>query len=189
MTQITKKEFIETLSNNETILVDSLFRYNDRKCINAMEYAMERIITINKNVKRRTVTEEHSNYIVFSDGSRLDFNQTGTKKYFSYTNTYGFHFLIQRTEVYDDFDEQFYKNYIVYMVAQGGLIMFTVRYYPEDVAETLCLIAFDNPSRRTIMECTDGLLGLLATAKNSYNPEGYRVLYKVLETIVDVQEV
>lgn len=67
--------------------------------------------------------------------------------------------------------------------------MLTVKYYPEDVAEGLYLIAFNNPSRRTIMECTDGLLGLLATAKNSYNPEGYRVLYKVLETIVDVQEV
>ena len=79
MTQITKKEFIETLSNNETILVDSLFRYNDRKCINAMERTMEWIITINKNIKRRTVTEEHSNYLVFSDGSRLDFNQAGTK--------------------------------------------------------------------------------------------------------------
>lgn len=112
MNQITKKEFIETLSNNETIFVGSLFRYNDRKCINAME----RIITINKNIKRRTVTEEHSNYIVFSDGSRLDFNQAGTKKYFSYTNTHGIHFLIQRTEVYDDFDEKFYKNYIVYSV-------------------------------------------------------------------------
>jgi hypothetical protein len=116
MNQITKKGFIETLSNNETILVDSGFYYSDGTCINAME----RIITINKNIKRRTVTEEHSNYIVFSDGSRLDFNQTGTKKYFSYTNTYGIHFLIQRTEVYDDFDEKFYKNYIVYMVAQGG---------------------------------------------------------------------
>lgn len=117
MNQITKKEFIEILSSNETILVDSVFRYNDRKCINSMENAMERIITTNKNVKRRTVTGEHSNYIVFSDGSRLDFNQAGTKKYFSYTNTYGIHFLIQRTEVYDDYDEKFYKNYIVYMVA------------------------------------------------------------------------
>lgn len=116
MNQITKKEFIETLSNNETILVDSVFRYNDWKCINAMENAMERIITTNKNVKRRTVTKEHSNYIVFSDGSRLDFNQVGTKKYFSYTNRYGIHFLIQRTEVYDDFDEKSYKNYIVYAV-------------------------------------------------------------------------
>lgn len=67
--------------------------------------------------------------------------------------------------------------------------MFTIEYYPEDVAECLCLIAFNNPSRRTIMECTDGLLRLLAAAQNPYNPECYRVLYKVLETIVDVQEV
>lgn len=94
MTQITKKEFIETLSNNETILVDSLFRYNDRKCINAMERTMERITTIN-NAKRKSVTEEHSNYIVFSGDSR-----PGTIKYFRYTNKYGIHFLIQITEVY-----------------------------------------------------------------------------------------
>lgn len=67
--------------------------------------------------------------------------------------------------------------------------MFTVEYYPEDVAESLCLIAFNNPSRRTIMECTDGLLRLLKAAQNSSNPEGYRVLYRVLEAIVDVQGV
>lgn len=117
MTQITKKEFIETLSNNETILADSIFRYCNGKCIKAMEHAMERIATINKNAKRRTVTEAHCNYIVFSDGSRLDFNQTGTKKYFSYTNTYGIYFLIWITEVYDDFDKKFYRTYVVYMVA------------------------------------------------------------------------
>lgn len=112
MTQISKKTFIETLLINKTILAGSVFRQSDERCINAMA----RITTINKNDKCRTVTEAHSNYIVFSDGSRLDFNQTGTKQYFSYTNTYGIHFLIQRTEVYDDFDEKFYKNYIVYIV-------------------------------------------------------------------------
>lgn len=36
MTQITKKEFIETLSNNETILAGSVFRQSDERCINAM---------------------------------------------------------------------------------------------------------------------------------------------------------
>lgn len=117
MNQITKKGFIETLSNNEIILVDSGFYYSDGTCINAMEHAMERIATINKNAKRRTVTEAHCNYIVFSDGTRLDFNQTGTKKFFSYTNTYGIYFLIWITEVYDDFDKKFYRNYVVYMVA------------------------------------------------------------------------
>lgn len=54
MTQITKKEFIETLSNNETILVDSGFYYSDGTCINAME----RITTINKIVKRRLSNAE-----------------------------------------------------------------------------------------------------------------------------------
>lgn len=39
------------------------------------------------------------------------------------------------------------------------------------------------------MECTDGLLRLLAAAKNSSNPEGYRVLYRVLEAVVGVQEI
>ena len=59
-------------------------------------------------------------------------------------------------------------------------------YYPEDIAEALCN---DAPTAEVINSCTDGLLGLLATAQNPYNPEGYKVLYKVLETIVDVQEV
>ena len=66
--------------------------------------------------------------------------------------------------------------------------MFTVEYYPEDVAESLCLIALNKPTRKTIMECTSGLLSLLALAKNPNN-QGCRVLYEVLETIVDVQEV
>lgn len=80
-TQISKKEFIETLSNNKTVLADSVFCQNDEGCIDAME----RITTIN-NAKR-------SNYILFSGGSR-----SGTIKYFSYTNTCGIHFLIQKIE-------------------------------------------------------------------------------------------
>lgn len=112
MTQITKKEFIETLSNNETIFAGGAFCQNDEGCINGME----RITTTNY-AEGRIVTEKHSNYIVLSNGSRRYFNQTGTKKYFSYTNTYGIHFLIQREEMEHDFDEKFYKNYIVYMVA------------------------------------------------------------------------
>lgn len=61
--------------------------------------------------------------------------------------------------------------------------------YPEEIAEALCNLAYDNPTTEVINGCKDGLLGLLALAQNPYNPEGYRVLYKVLETIVDVQEV
>lgn len=84
MRQISKKTFIETLSNNETLLVGSVFRQSDERCINAMA----RITTIN-NAKR-------SNYIVLSGGGR-----SGTIKYFSYTNAYGIHFLIQKIGGYN----------------------------------------------------------------------------------------
>lgn len=73
MEKITRKEFTEILTNNRTILAGSVFRWNDDKCI----AGMENIKAISEKAERRTVTEKHSNYIVFSNGSRLDFNQEG----------------------------------------------------------------------------------------------------------------
>lgn len=113
MEKITRKEFTEILTNNRTILAGSVFRWNDEKCI----AGMENIKAIGKKAERRTVTEKHSNYIVFSNGSRLDFNQEGKKEYFSYKNGNGVQFVIQRTEIFDDFDEKINLNYIVYIVA------------------------------------------------------------------------
>lgn len=113
MEKITRKEFTEILTNNRTILAGSAFRWNDEKCITGME----NIKAIGEKAERRTVTEKHSNYIVFSNGSRLDFNQEGKKEYFSYTSGNGVQFVIQRTEIFDDFDEKINLNYIVYIVA------------------------------------------------------------------------
>lgn len=113
MEKITRKEFTEILTNNRTILAGSVFRWNDEKCI----AGMENIKVIGEKAERRTVTEKHSNYIVFSNGSRLDFNQEGKKEYFSYKNGNGVQFVIQRTEIFDDFDEKINLNYIVYIVA------------------------------------------------------------------------
>lgn len=113
MEKITRKEFTEILTNNRTILAGSVFRWNDEKCI----AGMENIKVIGEKAERRTVTEKHSNYIVFSNGSRLDFNQEGKKEYFSYKNGSGVQFVIQRTEIFDDFDEKINLNYIVYIVA------------------------------------------------------------------------
>lgn len=113
MEKITRKEFTEILTNNRTILAGSVFRWNDEKCI----AGMENIKAIGEKAERRTVTGKHSNYIVFSNGSRLDFNQEGKKEYFSYTNGNGVQFVIQRTEIFDDFDEKINLNYIVYIVA------------------------------------------------------------------------
>lgn len=113
MKKITRKEFTEILTNNRTILAGSVFRWNDEKCI----AGMKNIKTISEKAERRTVTEKHSNYIVFSNGSHLDFNQKGKKEYFSYKNENGVQFVVQRTEIFDDFDEKINLNYIVYIVA------------------------------------------------------------------------
>ena len=113
MEKITRKKFVEILTNNRTILAGSVFRWSDEKCI----AGMENIKSVNENAERRKVMEKHSNYIVFSNGSRLDFNQEGKKEYFSYTNGNGVQFVIQRTEIFDDFDEKINLNYIVYSVA------------------------------------------------------------------------
>lgn len=113
MEKVTRKEFTEILTNNRTILAGSVFRWNDEKCI----AGMENIKAISEKAERRTVTENHSNHIVFSNGSRLDFNQEGKKEYFSYKNGNGVQFVIQRTEIFDDFDGKFNLNYIVYIVA------------------------------------------------------------------------
>ena len=114
MEKITRKEFTEILTNNKTVLAGSVFRWNDEKCI----AGMENIKSANENAERRKVTEKHSNYIVFSNGSRLYFDQEGKKEYFSYKNGNGIQFVIQRTEIFDDFDGKFDLNYIVYIVTK-----------------------------------------------------------------------
>lgn len=113
MEKITRKAFIEVLENNKTVLAGSVFRWNDERCTKAIE----RITAIDERQELRTVTEKHSGYIVFSNGSRLDFTQNGEKEYFSHTNGSGIKFVFQRTKYYDDFDEKFYFDYIVYAIA------------------------------------------------------------------------
>lgn len=112
MKKITRKEFTEILINNKTVLAGSVFRWTDEKCI----AGMEKVNAVNEKAERRTVTEKHVNYLVFSNGSRLDFNQSGRKEYFSYKNKSGIQFVIQRTEIFDDFDEEINLIYIIYIV-------------------------------------------------------------------------
>ena len=42
-------------------------------------------------------------------------------------------------------------------------------YYPDEIAETLCKLAFDFPDEKTIKECTEALHDLRAIAENPYN--------------------
>lgn len=111
-TSITKKEFIEILSNRETILAGYAPDYSDKRCVNAMER-----ITPKQAVERfKTVMEKSNDYILLSDGEYIGFNPFNIKGYFSYKNKYGIHFLIQKTECYNYFDGESYTDYIAYII-------------------------------------------------------------------------
>jgi hypothetical protein len=61
-------------------------------------------------------------------------------------------------------------------------------YYPDEIANVLCKIAFDYPDKDTIKQCEDALYQLKAIAENPYNSDYYRTLYKVFETIANNEE-
>lgn len=115
MEKITKKQFVEILTSHTSVFCGSVFRWNDEKC----ERGMESIGKIDENDERRTVTENHANFIVFSNESRLDFDQEGKKEYFSYQNKCGVKFVLQRTSRHDDFDNMDYLDYIVYAIIEA----------------------------------------------------------------------
>lgn len=111
MNTITKKAFIESISNYEYCFVCSAFRRDDEKMKIALNQIKPEQI---EKAEKRKVIEKHSNYIVFSNGSRLYFDNEGEKVYIEYVNIYGVLFIIQKTIVYDSFDNEYQNNYIVY---------------------------------------------------------------------------
>lgn len=62
---------------------------------------------------------------------------------------------------------------------------FNVEVYPDEIAQTLCSLASENPDEETIKDCEKALYQLKATAENHYNSDFYRTLYRVLEEIVN----
>lgn len=110
MQKITRKEFTAILTEKASVFMGSVFRWNDEKCARAMEG----IARIDEKTERRTVTENHASYILFSNGSRLDFNQEGKKEYFEYENENGVKFVLQKTtvQVRDwDAEEEYWKEH------------------------------------------------------------------------------
>lgn len=115
MEKITRKKFTEVLTGNASIFMGSFFRWNDEKSVRAME----KVEAISADAERRTVTENHSNYILFNNGSRLSFDQNGKKEYFSHTNGNGIRFVFQKTTYHDDFDGVDYSDYIFYVTIEA----------------------------------------------------------------------
>ena len=109
MEKITKKSFIETISENATYFCGSVFRKTDEIIKTAMN-------TCNSfdGFQKRNVKIKQSNAVQFSNGSWLYFDQEGKKEYFKYVNKFGMTHLIQKTTYHDRFDDVDYSDYIIY---------------------------------------------------------------------------
>lgn len=134
MERITRKTFTDIICNNTSVFcgsVGSVRRWGDEKILRAMENTM-----VHPETLRRTVAEKHSNYIIFSNGSRLDFAQSGKNEYFEHTNKNGVKFIWQRLTVWDDFDKMEYQSYIVYAIIEAEA--------DADIERTYKSVYFDN---------------------------------------------
>ncbi len=110
MEKITKKAFVEMLCNNKTAFVGSWFRKDDVW----MEKLCQSIKRENvAAAEKRTVTQRRSNSVVFYNGSALYLDQDGEKEYFA-ENVNGCKVIWQKLTTWDDFDEKYEHNYVVY---------------------------------------------------------------------------
>lgn len=57
--------------------------------------------------------------------------------------------------------------------------------YPGDIVETLFRLIHIRPEGKEFDECIDALYNIRAIAENSYNKDGYRILYYVLNELAD----
>ena len=114
MEKITRREFIDTLRNNASVLMGApcVAANNDNKIV----MCMENTVGINAKAERRVVTEKHATYLLFSNGSRMAFDQEGRFDYFKHTNENGYTFVLQRQAWFDEFDEVWMRKYVVYAV-------------------------------------------------------------------------
>ena len=117
MEKITRKTFTDNLNSKASVFMGSLFDRNDED----ISRRMENITGISPGAQRRRVAENHANYIVFTGGSRLDFNQQGTIEYFRHVNKNGVEFLIQRTahserdfKAEEDYWREHHQNIMTY---------------------------------------------------------------------------
>lgn len=113
--KITKKKFIELLTDNTSIFVNSVSKWSDTQCI----AAMEDISNISPDEPRRVVLKESSNYLWFNNGCYLCLNLTGKKDYFSYKNNAGIKFVVRRLTYYDKFNNISQLDYVIYIILEA----------------------------------------------------------------------
>lgn len=62
-----------------------------------------------------------------------------------------------------------------------------IEFYPEEISARLCSMAFETVERGTVESVKRAIESLQATARNPYNDDCYRILYRVLEKITSFE--
>lgn len=108
--KITKKQFVELLSNNKSIFLGSYHNLTSEP-IELIKKGLSEFIPESTD-ERRTVKAIKSNGLLFSNGSFLDLNQYGEKSY----HRIGESFVCQVTKI--DYDKDSTSSYegIVYSI-------------------------------------------------------------------------
>lgn len=65
---------------------------------------------------------------------------------------------------------------------------FEPEYSPDEIAQALCNLAHDNPSKALIFECESAVNQVLKVVQNPYSADYNRTFYHLLEQITDIHK-
>ena len=120
MKKITKKEFTKTLSKNLSCLICSTGYTHRFLDINGVEQATQKaIIDITKIKERaRRVVKFNDSKIIFSNNSYLSVKGDNFNHYNYYKslNKDNQQFLIQHNRVFDEFENEYFNYYVIYLI-------------------------------------------------------------------------
>lgn len=108
----TKKKFLDTFCRNCIVYVGTFFHESDEWVANALERIEPRCVFIFYD----TTVEIRNDYIVFSNGGRLSFEQEGNYTFYEHLGKNGIYFMVCRHEFLDKFDGKTYRTYTVYAI-------------------------------------------------------------------------
>lgn len=112
-TQITKKEFIETLSEKRNVLLGSFMSLDETRATKIMNTAYNyprKITEVDQSYVRKCIKKQ-SNALQFSNKSWLYFTDLKNSKLLKHTNV-----IVSYKERYDNFDEKYVHDIMVYLV-------------------------------------------------------------------------
>lgn len=120
MNKITKKEFIKALYDNLSVLICSTGYTQRFLGINEVDQAIQKSIIDNTKIKDRArrVVKINDSKIIFTNNSYLSvkgdtFNHYN---YYKSLNKDNQQFLIQHNRVFDEFENEYFNYYVIYLI-------------------------------------------------------------------------